>query len=85
MAASRTTGKMIEREEKHTSVYNKPVGIRGLKTKITERTPGKMTEGKEGTPGQMEDVVVGWLLHVPATCECISGTDLHRQFYVLPH
>ena len=27
----------------------------------------------------------GWLLIVPATCECISGTDLHRQFYVLPH
>ena len=31
------------------------------------------------------DAVVGWLLNVPATCECISGTDLHRQFYVLPH
>ena len=28
---------------------------------------------------------VGWLLNVPATCECISWTDLHRQFYVLPH
>ena len=25
------------------------------------------------------------LLNVPATCECISGTDLLRQFYVLPH
>ena len=24
-------------------------------------------------------------LNVPATCECISGTDLRRQFYVLPH
>ena len=30
-------------------------------------------------------VVVGWLLNVPATCECISGTDLLRQFYLLPH
>ena len=30
-------------------------------------------------------VVVGWLLNVPATCECISGTDLLRQFYMLPH
>ena len=28
--------------------------------------------------------LVGWLLNVPGTCECISGTDLHRQFYVLP-
>ena len=28
---------------------------------------------------------VGCLLNVPATCQCISGTDLHRQFYVLPH
>ena len=30
-------------------------------------------------------VVVCWLLNVPATCECISGTDLLRQFYALPH
>ena len=29
--------------------------------------------------------IVCWLLNVPATCECISGTDLLRQFYVLPH
>ena len=28
---------------------------------------------------------VCWLLNVPRTCECISGTDLLRQFYVLPH
>ena len=28
---------------------------------------------------------VCWLLNVPATCECISRTDLHRQFYVLSH
>ena len=28
---------------------------------------------------------VGWLLSVPATCECISGTGPLRQFYVLPH
>ena len=31
------------------------------------------------------EVVVCWLLNVPATCECISGTDLLRQVYVLPH
>ena len=30
-------------------------------------------------------LLVGWLLNVPATCKCISGTDLLRQFYVLPH
>ena len=30
-------------------------------------------------------VVVCWLLNVPATCWCISGTDLLKQFYVLPH
>ena len=30
-------------------------------------------------------VVVCCLLNVPATCECISGKDLHRQLYVLPH
>ena len=32
-----------------------------------------------------QTVVVCWLLNVPATCECISGTDRLRQFYVLPH
>ena len=31
------------------------------------------------------DVVPGWLLNVPATCECIPGTDLLRQVYLLPH
>ena len=30
-------------------------------------------------------IVVCWLLNVPATCECISGTYLLRQLYVLPH
>ena len=29
--------------------------------------------------------LVCWLLNDPATCWCISGTDLLRQFYVLPH
>ena len=28
---------------------------------------------------------VRWLLNILATCECISGTDLLRQFYMLPH
>ena len=28
---------------------------------------------------------VCWLLNIPATCECVSGTDLLRQFYMLPH
>ena len=32
-----------------------------------------------------EDCFVGWLLNVPAACECIPGTDLLRQFYVLPY
>ena len=29
--------------------------------------------------------IVCWLLNVPATGLCISGTDLLRQFYMLPH
>ena len=33
----------------------------------------------------IEVFLVGWLLNVPATFECISGTDLLRQFDVLPH
>ena len=35
--------------------------------------------------GPYQCLFVCWLLNVPATCECISGTDLNRQFYVLPH
>ena len=44
---------------------------------------GAHTKRERGSAEEGE--VVGWLLNVPATCECISGTDLHRQFYVLPH
>ena len=29
--------------------------------------------------------LVACLLNVPETCECISWTDLHRQFYMLSH
>ena len=35
--------------------------------------------------GQALVCFVGWLLNVPAAVWCISGTDLLRQFYVLPH
>ena len=35
-------------------------------------------------PGLGGDVVC-WLLNVSATSKCISGTDLLRQLYVLPH
>ena len=34
--------------------------------------------------GWLVDWLVGGLLNVPATC-CISGSDLLRQLYVLPH
>ena len=33
----------------------------------------------------LRKMLVGWLLNVPVTCEYISGTDLLRQFNVLPH
>ena len=36
-------------------------------------------------PGLFVCLFVGWLLNVPATGYCISGTDLLRQLYVLPH
>ena len=50
--------------------------------------PGYNTQGAHHIQHVMCHVVrlfVCWLLNVPATCECISGTDLHRQFYVLLH
>ena len=33
----------------------------------------------------ISSLFVRLLLNVPATCKCISGTDLHRELYVLPH
>ena len=33
---------------------------------------------------QTRQMFACWLLYVPAACECISGTDLLRQLYVLP-
>ena len=45
--------------------------------------------GTEGVPSleprHIGCLFVGWFLDVPATCKCISGTDMLRQFYVLPH
>ena len=60
--------------------------------------PGKSRKGKAGFKstfaaleadalplGQQGGLVVCWLINVPATYKCISGTDLLRQFDVLPH
>ena len=69
----------------------------GGRDRETERETEKETETDRQTDKQIERVegeqkeggrdclFVGWLLNIPATCECISGTDLLRQFYVLPH
>ena len=38
-----------------------------------------ITDLKKGSVG------ICWMLYVPATCLCISGTDLLRQAYALPH
>ena len=48
---------------------------------------GEPQKKKNGKPRDIAGVClfVGWLLYVPATGSCISGTDLLRQFYVLPH
>ena len=42
-------------------------------------------ENSVGSEYSLHVVGGGWLLNVPATCQCISETDLLRQFYVLPH
>ena len=41
--------------------------------------------GMGGEVGVLREWFVCWLLNVPATCKCISGMDLLRQEYVLPH
>ena len=49
------------------------------------KNKNKKTKHKKNQKEERDCLFVCWLLNVPATCECISGTDLHRQFYVLPH
>ena len=56
----------------------------GKNSRKTAEAKNKGREKSKGGDGQ-ESLYVCWLLNVPATCECISGTDLLRQFYVLPH
>ena len=46
---------------------------------------GLAEDGLAAAPPARQGRVVCWLLNVPATRECISGTDLLRQFYALPH
>ena len=54
------------------------------KEKEEEEKKEKEEEEEEEVEEEEKDVV-GWLLNVPATGECISGMDLLGQFYVLPH
>ena len=51
----------------------------------TEVRQGSYMSLLDGSKGSFRDRVVCALLNAPATCKCISGTDLLRQFYVLPH
>ena len=46
---------------------------------------GTLSSTDSHDDGMVKVVVVCWLLNVPATGECISGTDLLGQLYVLPH
>ena len=46
---------------------------------------GQTDKSKPDEHDWLHSLFVGWLLNVPATCEFISGMDLLRQFYVLPH
>ena len=49
-------------------------------------TMKKKKKKREGEEEEKEEcLLVGWLFNVPASCQCISGTDLLRQVYVLPH
>ena len=57
------------------------VNYYGADAEVTSGTDRKI---KKIDP-EIVAAVVCWLLNVPATCECISGTDLLRQLHVSPH
>ena len=58
-------------------------GREGVLTRTHER--GYTTQTYMRTHKYTCGLFVGWLHNVPATCYCVSETDLVRQFYVLPH
>ena len=52
----------------------------------SEQEENNKVDNKEEDKEEEEGiVVVCWLINVPATCKCISGTELLRQLYVPPH
>ena len=59
-----------------------PFTVKSLLYKVTNSLQERRTYNMAT---EASNVVVDWLFNVPATCECIKGTDLLRQFYVLPH
>ena len=67
--------------KKKTPHFTQAADLQGLGTKI-DAAPHSFIYLHSRTQRLF---VVCWLLNVPATCKCISGTDLLRQFYVLPH
>ena len=62
----------------HPRRQNVTTSMVGLKKK-------KRSHTEKSKYGERQTWLLACLLNVPATCECISGTDLLRQFYVLPH
>ena len=50
-----------------------------------ERKHKKWKETKTEEEEEEKLLLVDWLFNVPATGQCISGTDLLGPFYVLPH
>ena len=55
------------------------------KRRIRKTSRGKRIRKSGKVRRKQVCLLVGWLLNVPATCQCISGTDPLRQLYVLPH
>ena len=65
----------------HSSHWKTKAAVLNAKKQIL--TPAILSTALHFLP--YSSLFVGWLLNIPATCERISGTDLHRQLYVLPH
>ena len=73
--------------DKLLSRANITTGIQFGRAEVLRSFRNFLSRGKPGhnSTDRLEELFVGWLVNVPATCECTSGTDLLRQFYVLPH
>ena len=84
-----TRRRKIPTEKAEIEIRSAALVVDALTTKLARRYVGGALSDREtkkaATEAEAHMKFVGWLLNVPATYKCASGTEVLRQFYVQPH